>query len=750
VLVDRMRRCLLIGTLLVSLFSVVDASDFERAIYAYEDEDYVIARMYLESVLGDQTAAQFHRDALYYLVRIYEQEGDFLDFFDSAHRFIKEYPHDTRASDILRALLEGLFDRQSYVLAVDFAREYEHLIRDDSILQELGYGLLEQGEQGLADSIFALCTQTDTIKVIRSFLIDDYGARERMFKNLETGLRDLYLAENYLLMGDTVDAFLAFQRLDHQDLLDGALYRYSKIALYFNRNIAWVCAERMERNRQYKNKAKLIKALARCHKDIKIKPSDDEEFQLFMGICDLDTVSTLPPRDLMLDSLLAGAVDTTVFLQNLREQYGHTYYLDSLYCDRLIRLGRYDDAVRAVTPYIEYCNAHDYVCKVLGMRDFGVGDYRRAAEHLIVSGYRTPSVQYVLGECLRHMDYEAGDFYEAAMAETADSVLYQKALAGFIMDRYDAGDFQTVCSLRAIDLPNDTSLMRLYLRSLARCGKRVFVDSLLEARALEADSVILNNYGLYLMDQEKFAAAGFYFDSLMQNMVGGSDESYYNWALTSFLNNDMETARQRFVSYLTEYPNGERLPDVFFKIATLNYLQENYDTAAYYYGLASADSDLVIDALRNQLISHKKAGDWPAVISVGQKMLASGLDFDRADIYFDIGYAFLRAGKVRQAIENLVTASRHRSDPRFYYWLGEAYLSKGDFARALYSYRKVIDQHADDDMWVPTAQYKTGIVLELMDETEAARAVYEKIIRQKGVADPIGAEAQIRLRELEP
>ena len=456
------------------------------------------------------------------------------------------------------------------------------------------------------------------------------------------------------------------------------------------------------------------------------------------------------PEGLILDSLLALTIDTTALLEDLSDQYEDSYYLDSLYCQRLIRLGRFEDAARAVSPYLRYCNTRDYVRKIIGMQYFATGDYRRAANYLIVSGYHTPSMHYMLGECLKHMGYEAGDFYEAAMTETADSALYQRALMGFFRDRYDAGDFQKLCSVPVADVPEDTELIRLYIRSLARCGKKELADSLLAAQALEPDPAMLNHYGLYLMDQKKFGAAGFYFDSLMQNTGIGSDEIYYNWALTSFLNNDMETATQRFASYLTEYPDGERVRDVFFKVATLNYLQEDYDSAAYYYGLASDDGDLVIDALRNQLISYKKAGDWPGVISVGQRMLVSGLELDMADIHFEIGYAFLRSGKIKQATENLVAASRLRSDPRFYYWLGEAYLSKGDFARAFYSYRKVVDRHADDEMWVPTAQYKTGIVLELMDETEAAKAVYEKIIREKGAADPIGAEAQIRLRQIEP
>jgi TolA-binding protein len=452
----------------------------------------------------------------------------------------------------------------------------------------------------------------------------------------------------------------------------------------------------------------------------------------------------------MLDSLLAETVDTTAFLQDLRGQYDNTYYLDSLYCQRLIRLGRYGDAVRAISFYLRNCNTRDYVRKVLGMQHFASRDYRRAAEHLIASGYHTPSVQYMLGECLRYMGYEAGDFYETVMAETADSALYLRALAGFIQDRYHADDFPKVCSFSAAELPEDTNLIRLYVRSLARCGEKALADSILIARSLAVDPLMLNHYGLFLIDQEKFAEAGFYFDSLMQTTGMGDDELYYNWALTAFLNNDMETAIQRFSSYLIDRPQGSRRHDVFFKIATLNYLQENYDSAAYYYGLASKDRDLMADALRNQLISYKKAGDWPGVIRIGQEILASGIELELADIHFDIGYAYLRAAKIKQAIENLVVATRLRSDPRFYYWLGEAYLSKGDFARAFYSYQKVVDRHADDEMWAPTAQYKTGIVLELMDETEAAGAVYKKIIRQRGSADPIAAEAQIRLKEIEP
>jgi TolA-binding protein len=157
----------------------------------------------------------------------------------------------------------------------------------------------------------------------------------------------------------------------------------------------------------------------------------------------------------------------------------------------------------------------------------------------------------------------------------------------------------------------------------------------------------------------------------------------------------------------------------------------------------------MLDAFRNQLICYKKDGDWSGVIATGQTLSALVDKNEEADICFEIGYASLRSGKIKQAIDNLLAASRLKPDPRYYYWLAEAYLAKGDFARAFYGYHKIIQRYADDEMWLPTAQYKTGIVLELIGEIGAARAVYKKIVKDKGIADPIGAEANARLQHIE-
>jgi len=734
---------------LVSVLLVGEETDYERAYRSFEKGDKVFARIYFEGVLENPDDLQHHRDAVYFLARIHSEKGEALCFISYAARFLGDYPHDLRASEVFDLLLKKLIEKGAFVLAADYLQEYEYLAGTDSLLCELGYGLVALGKTSRADYVFALCPQNDTVKVVRAFLSNDYQARNKMLSTLEGPARDLYLTENYLMMGDTIRAFLKFREVKSKDLGTDGLYRFVKIALLFGHDNVREYIAQLAKQRSYKQKSELLFTIAECKKEVSLSPADDEEIALYVQIGNSVLVSKEPPENLLLDSLLLESSDTLGTVQRLTRQYSDNYYIDSLYCQLLMSAGRYDDAARNIAGYLNYCNTQDYARKVQGYQYYTDKDHGNAATNLILSKYRSPPVLYVLAECLRLMDYEAGFLYRQVMNETTDSSLYFNALSGFIRDRYGAEDYQSLCALDFGALRGDTALIKLYTHSLARCGRRQLADSLHQSYFGEDDPALLNFHGLYMIEREEYSRAQAYYDSIVQ-VAGGNDELLYNWALISFLNNDMETARQRFDSYVTEHPAGPRLHDVFFKIATLNYLVEAFDSAAYYYGLASADVNLVNAALKNQLICYKKAGDWAGVTSTGQRILVWADEAEKADILFDVGYAYLRAGRVKEAIKNIGEAARLKSDPRFYYWLGEAYLGKGDFARSFYSYRKIIDLHGDDEMWVPTAQYKTGVVLELMDEIDAARAVYEALIKKKGTADPIGAEANIRLKHLQP
>jgi TolA-binding protein len=727
-----------------SLFAV-DDKPYEYASDAYKRRDYAVARIYFENILNDGGNRQYFPDAQYYLTKIHQEKGDVVEFISSASRFLQSYSYDSRALEIFTLLIRKFMENRAYEVAVQYVQKYEFLVSDISTMEMLGRNLIEQGEYAMADYALSFCSPSDTIKIMRAIINSDYSEREKIFSTMQGANRSLYIAENCLLMGDTVKAYFVFRDMTAKNLTREDLYRYAKIALLFDRDNVGQHSGRLRKTKGFEQKADLLDIIAGRQPPMRFVPQDKEEIELYLQICNLDTISRNPPDGVVIDSILRDIVDTLAQVKELRNRYRGNYLLDSLHCQELIKRGDYSAASEVISAYLDYNNTPAFVLKTVGFGQYINRDFERAAKSIILSNNRSPFALYVLAECLRATDRSVPDLYEWVIAQTADSTLREKALRGYVLDRYHAGSYEEVCAVDFQSLMDDTSLIRLYTRSLARCGELGRADSVFYAYFENPDFELFNLYGEYLFDKKQYRNAMAYYDSIIGHVNGGSDGVYYNWALSAFYNNEMDTALYRFKYYADHFRKGSYFHDALFKIATLNYLREQYDSAAYYYGLAADDEDLMADALENQLISYKKAGDWPLVISAGWKIMGA-IDKEEADVRFEIGYASLRAGKVNDAIENLQIASRLRQDPGYYYWLGEAYLGKGDFARAFHSYRKIADLYADDEMWAPTAHYKTAIVLELLDELDAAREVYKKIVRERGVNDPIGAEANARLK----
>lgn len=292
--------------------------------------------------------------------------------------------------------------------------------------------------------------------------------------------------------------------------------------------------------------------------------------------------------------------------------------------------------------------------------------------------------------------------------------------------------------------------MKLYLYSLAHVGRKKEADALFSQYFMYQDYNMANHYGEYLIERKKYTRAEDYYDSLVHSVEGYLPNAiYYNWALIPFMRGEIDTALSRFnLSFINSKKVDREYYKTAFKIATIHYLKNQFDTAAYYYELASEYDSLRYDALNNRLVCFKKSGDWEKVIESGKSMLPNASEDEKLDIRFDIGYAYLRSGAARKAIEHLKFAAGAESSPEFYYWLAEAYLATGEPAKALYQYRKIVQLFPKDEMWTPTALYKTGVVFEFMNETEEAKKIYEKIVSERGVGDTWGIEAQKRLKEI--
>ncbi|UCD06687.1 MAG: tetratricopeptide repeat protein [candidate division WOR-3 bacterium] len=746
---DRIASVVLLTVALLTHAHAAENREFSHALDAYRGGDYAIARIYFENLLDDDENREFFGDAVYYLLKIHIQEGDFISFLFSASRFLEKYNYDSRSEEVFAITLRELVGRNACLVAYEYVRKYDFLVSDLLTLEEMGRCLLGQGESVKADYILSFCDQSDTVKVLRAMSKSDLDERVRTLESLKGPTRDLYLIDNLLLVGDTVSAYVNFRNMTGERLEGSAFYRYMKIALLFDRSNLPRQIKRLGAMKGFERKADLVYALAAMQAPPQLLPQDDEEKSLFVEIVGIDTVSRAPPQDIPADSILQYAEDTLLRIRQLRGRFKANYFLDSLYCQYLIARGDYGGAGKVISGYLEYANTEPYARKLIGFDRFAKGDYETAARHAILSRYRSPAVTYVLAECLRMIGQGVAELYDEVADQTSDSLLRKKAIRGYVLESYSTGDYDGVLMVDIGDLAGDTALIRLYARSLASSGKVDRADSLYNLYFQEADEELLNLYGEYLIGIKKYNQAKAYYDSLIHHSTTISNGGvYYNWAMTSFMSNEVDSALHRFRYYVANFPQGGNYHESLFKIATLHYLMEEYDSAGYYYGLACEDDALMRDAIQNQLISYKKAGNWALVISTGEKILSLASDEEKADAHFEIGYAYLRAGRVHEAVENLRFAARAKKEPSYYYWLGEAYLGKGDFSRAFHSYQKIVDIFSDDEMWAPTARYKSGIALELLDELDAARKVYERLIRERGIRDPIAAEANLRLERL--
>lgn len=727
-------------------------TDYDLGLEAYRRGNHGLARLYFEGVLRDPDQAHYSPDAVYHLALIHDARGEIIEFMDRVHQYLRDHAHGAHATELLAMLLQRLIDEGAYRLAARYVQQYEYLVGEglNEPLVALGRGLLGQGAHAQAGHILTLCGQSDTVKVLRAAAAD-VGVRHEIYQTLSEPARSLYLAEHRLLVGDTVGAFMAFRSMVPKDLAAAALYRYARLALLFDRAAVPGYAARLRAAAPYRQKAVLLQAIADGEpvRQPVPEPADAEEVSLCQRLYGAAYIAKEIPEEIDLKGEPADSGLTLERLRSLRRQYPGRFFLDSLYAWLLVEQGDHAAAATVVAPYLKYANTQAYARVLAGLHAFARHDHEAAARNVILSNRRDPRLLYVLAECLSATDHHAPDLFQPAMNLPDDPDLQARARRGYVLERYQAQAYGDICGLEPALLAGDTVLIRVYARSLARCGALARADSIARAHFSDPDPELLDLYGQFLIERKEYARAAAHYDSLAaREPPFRHDGICYHGALIALLQGQMADALDRFREYAGLFPAGRHLHEVQFKIATLKFLVEEFDSAAVYYGLSAADPALAPDARENQLISYKKAGQWAMVIEAGRAMLSTARQEREADIRFEIGYASLRAGRANDAIEELQIAARLKPEPATFYWLGEAYLARADFAAAFHSFQQIIEAFANDEMWVPTAQYKTGVVLELLDERDAAREVYQRIVKTRGVNDPIGAEAEGRLKAL--
>ena len=724
--------------------------DFSIAIRNYKQGNYCIALIFFENFINNNPDDTLAPEANYYLLRIYDQQNDFVKFFSRANNYLESFKYDKKREEIFNLLLQRLINQGSFFLAFEYLKKYDYLSADTTLLNKI---ILTLGTQGLfIDKLLKICPENESLKILKALSLNDLNERSQIFQIIKNLKGKLYLIENYLLSGDTLSAYEEYQKVKLNEMSKETLYRWANIALIFSEKDLKNLISNLEKYPELTEKRKILSMFIdkRAPENITIQNKDDIKLvQKFFNTLHIDSTKLVIPDSINIDSILNDTANIENNLITLRRKFKTNYQLDSIYCVLLIKKQAYSEAYNIITDYLKYPETIKFARIVRALKYFEEKNDKMALNDLILCSCDNQFIKFIYAECLRHTNRNPAPIYEELINNCRDSLIRFQSLSGYINDKFHREDYSAVAKLDFQNIQNDLNLSKLYLLSLVHTGKIAKAETLYLKTLGNLDTDFYIAWVEYLIENKLWKKANILLNTL--NNVPeyqNNQDLYYNASLVAFHSRDYILAETRFADFISRFKNSRYYYPALFKMGTLKYLKQEFDSAAYYYGLASNDTLLCIGALQNQLIALKKGEQWQDLINTGKKLIDIDSDSIKADCYFEIGYASLRVGMINEAIKNLKAATTLKSNIDYHYWLGEAYLGKGDFIRALYQYQKIVNNFKKDEMWYPTALFKTGLTLEMLDETEEAKKIYKQIIRERGTADVWGSEAQKRLEQL--
>ncbi|MCH7549475.1 MAG: tetratricopeptide repeat protein, partial [Candidatus Krumholzibacteriota bacterium] len=160
----------------------------------------------------------------------------------------------------------------------------------------------------------------------------------------------------------------------------------------------------------------------------------------------------------------------------------------------------------------------------------------------------------------------------------------------------------------------------------------------------------------------------------------------------------------------------------------------------------ASDSSVVYLALKNLGVSYQKVKRWRDAEQVWLRMLQRFPDsqysgeaaLNSARCRMDQGDYSGAISAYTEALPLLDTESRARA----FYWMGTSYEQLEDYQSAVVEYLKVSYLASGGGMWVVTAQLKAAECYVKIDRDQAARKIYNKVIRAHGASSNWGKIAQ--------
>ncbi|NOZ63018.1 MAG: tetratricopeptide repeat protein [Calditrichaeota bacterium] len=268
--------------------------------------------------------------------------------------------------------------------------------------------------------------------------------------------------------------------------------------------------------------------------------------------------------------------------------------------------------------------------------------------------------------------------------------------------------------------------------------------------------------GSYFLKQKNFKRAEDIFDNVRSHFKKTSQGARAEFLLgkLNFILNKDDDALEILTKLIRKYPRQQKIvADAYIALGNFYYLKaKQVQNALFAYQKVTQLKNTTIEQeklaknnaircytdlrMREQAVSaiYEYIDRFPDADDVFEKKILLGILFYELHEY-DRALVLLKKLKYEADIEN---------EPRIQYWIGECYLGKGEFKRAVSEYLKVAYLSRPTKLnWRVTAQFQAGVAYMKAGEPERAKKIFAKIVRQQGKQSVFGKPAQTKIDEID-
>ncbi|MDH3197513.1 MAG: tetratricopeptide repeat protein, partial [Candidatus Krumholzibacteria bacterium] len=342
--------------------------------------------------------------------------------------------------------------------------------------------------------------------------------------------------------------------------------------------------------------------------------------------------------------------------------------------------------------------------------------------------------------------------------ESAESAAAAATLARLYLERDQAKEALALAQRLARAGDKDAAEPRaLEAMALYRLGRTGDAD---QARArvvtlAGAESPLVQEIGVeaarYHYDAKRFAEAAAAVRPFAESCSGegACEGARYLYALALFGAQQMEKGSAVAQSFFRDYPLSPRTSTLHLRMGNVLAASGRPNEAVIHYREAvetTRDDATAFDALKNLGLTYHKMERWRDAEQVWYQVLSRYGDRPYAtEAALNVGRCRMERGDYAGAIdayEKSLPLLQGEDRARAFYWMGQSYEQLGDYQSAVVEYLKVPYLSSAGGMWVVTAQLQAAQCYARIERPEAAREIYEKVIRAHGAGSSWGKLAQ--------